>query len=96
MNGSRISKHEEESVRMVDKCYFCRGKVRMELVTIDYRWGSRLFVIEGVPAGVCHQCGERYLGSDVYRELEHLVTAGEQPKARTLVDILSFHESSAA
>jgi YgiT-type zinc finger domain-containing protein len=81
---------------MVDKCYFCKGKVRMELVTIDYRWGNRLFVIEGVPAGVCRQCGEKYLESGVYRELERLVTTEEQPRTRATVDILSFEESSAA
>ena len=81
---------------MVDKCYFCKGKVHSEPVTIDYRWGDHLFVIEGVPAGVCHQCGEKYLQSGVYRELERLVTSGEQPRARVTVDILSFEESSAA
>jgi len=81
---------------MVDRCYFCKGKVRKELATIDYRWGDRLFVIEDVPAGVCHQCGEKYLESGVYKELERLVKSGEQSRAKVTVDVVSFEESSAA
>jgi YgiT-type zinc finger domain-containing protein len=69
---------------MVTKCCFCKGKVRGERVTIDYRWGERLFVIEDVPAGLCHQCGEKYLDSAVYRELENLVRRGD-PRQRSEV-----------
>ncbi len=77
---------------MVSRCYFCKGKVREERVTIDYRWGDRLFVIEDVPAGICHQCGERYLESNVYKELELLVRRGEPPLARVTVDVLAFED----
>ena len=80
---------------MVDNCYFCKGKVRKENVTMDYRWGNCLFVIEEVPAGVCHQCGEKYLESALYKELERLVKSGEQPMARVTVDVLAFHASAA-
>ena len=57
---------------MLDQCYFCRGKVIQQQVTIDYRWGDTLVVIKDVPAGLCQQCGEKYISSDVYKQLERL------------------------
>jgi YgiT-type zinc finger domain-containing protein len=95
-NGKQTWRHEREKYRMVTKCYFCKGKVREEHVTIDYRWGDRLFVVEDVPAGLCHQCGEKYLDSEVYRELEHLVRRGEKPMGRVTVDVLTFEDASPA
>jgi len=78
---------------MVTKCYFCKGKVREERVSIDYRLGDRLFVMEGVPAGLCHQCREKYLESTVYREMERLMRRGDQPMARVTVDVLAFEDA---
>jgi len=75
---------------MVTRCYFCRGKVRRARVTIDYRWGKELFVIEDVPAGLCDQCGEKYMDAAVYRELETLVKKDVHPMARVTVDVLAY------
>jgi YgiT-type zinc finger domain-containing protein len=81
---------------MVSKCYFCQGKVRQERVTIDYRWGNHLFVIEDVPAGLCDQCGEKYLVGTVYEELERLVRKVEKPIAQVTVDVLAYETQPAA
>jgi YgiT-type zinc finger domain-containing protein len=81
---------------MVSKCYFCQGKVRQERVTIDYRWGDHLFVIEDVPAGLCDQCGEKYLESTVYEELERLVRKDGEPMVRVTVDVLAYEAQPAA
>jgi YgiT-type zinc finger domain-containing protein len=70
-NGMQIGRRERR-LRMVDKYYFCKAKVVQQQVTIDYRWGDDLVVIRDVPAGVCEQCGEKYLESGVYKELERL------------------------
>ncbi|MBI3246017.1 MAG: YgiT-type zinc finger protein [Deltaproteobacteria bacterium] len=29
-------------------------------MTVDFRWGEKLTIIENVPAKVCNECGERY------------------------------------
>lgn len=79
---------------MVSKCYFCKGSVRKARVTIDYRWGKELFVIEDVPAGVCDQCGEKYLDGSVYKELETLVRTDARPTATLTVDVLAYEEGS--
>jgi YgiT-type zinc finger domain-containing protein len=81
---------------MVSKCYFCQGKIRRERVTIDYRRGDDLFVIEDVPAGLCDQCGEKYLESTVYEELERLVRKDGEPMARVTVDVLAYEAQPAA
>ncbi len=81
---------------MIDKCYFCKGKVVQEQVSIDYRWGENLVVIKNVPSGVCQQCGEKYLTSKVYKELESLTKSKGHLMGKMTVDILSFEESTAA
>ena len=81
---------------MYEKCYFCKGKVIKKQVTIDYRWGEDLVVIKDVPAGVCQQCGEKYLESGVYKELECLAKSKSRVTGTMKVDILNFDSSIAA
>ncbi len=81
---------------MLDKCYFCRGEVTEQQITIDYRWGDTLVVIRDVPAGVCQQCGEKYLASGVYKELERLAKGKSHLMGKMTVDILAFQASVAA
>ncbi len=81
---------------MLEKCFFCKGRVIRQRVTLDYRWGDALAVITNVPAGVCRQCGERYLSSDVYKELERLAMTKSHLTGKLSVDVLAFEASSAA
>ncbi|MBI3354204.1 MAG: type II toxin-antitoxin system MqsA family antitoxin [Nitrospirae bacterium] len=81
---------------MLDKCYFCKGNVVEQHVNIDYRWGETLVVIKDVPAGVCRQCGEKYLSSEVYKELEILAKSKSHLMGKLTVDILAYETSSAA
>jgi hypothetical protein len=53
-------------------------------------------VIKDVPAGVCHQCGEKYLASDVYKELEKLAKSKSHLLGKMTVDILAFEASPVA
>ena len=46
---------------VTETCDFCvRGILEEKHVTVDFRWGGKLMIIEHVPAKVCHECGERY------------------------------------
>jgi len=39
-----------------ETCYFCvRGILEEKRVTVDFRWGDRLVIIENVPAKVCNE-----------------------------------------
>jgi YgiT-type zinc finger domain-containing protein len=56
-----------------ETCYFCmRGVVEEKHVTVDFRWGDKLVIIENVPAKVCNECGERYYAATVVRQMEQL------------------------
>lgn len=81
---------------MLDKCFFCKAKVSQKQVTLDYRWGDNLVVIKDVPAYVCQQCGEKYLKSEVYKDLEILVKSKDSQTDKITVDVLTFENSVAA
>ena len=81
---------------MVKSCYNCKAHVIQQLTTIDYRWGDSLVVIKDVPAGVCEQCGEKYLDSDVNKELERLARSRDHFTEKMTVDILAYGERAAA
>lgn len=95
-SGRQIGEREREVKKMIDKCYFCKGKVVQQHIDIDYRWGDTLVVIKNVPAGVCQQCGEKYLSSEVYKELERLAKSKSHLRGKLTVDILAYETSSAA
>jgi len=54
-----------------------------------------LVIIKDVPAAVCQQCGEEYLSSSVYKELERLAKSKNHIMDKMTVDVLVFEESSA-
>ena len=79
-------------MRMLTKCYFCGGKVKEESVAVDFWWGEKLVIIKNVPAKVCQQCGEKFFGAGVYKEMESLVHREKKPFARVSVDVMNFKE----
>jgi len=74
---------EKNSSRAGETCYFCRrGFLEEKHVTVDFRWGKRLVIIENVPAKVCNECGERYYAARVVRQMEQI--AKERRKEREI------------
>jgi len=59
-------------------CAFCGGIVKEKKVELDYRYKGNLYIIEKVPAGVCRQCGEKYLTASVAEEIERRIHAQEK------------------
>ena len=52
------------------KCFFCNSEI--EPITVgnfDFRWEGDLYVIKGVPAGLCVQCGEKYISAEASKKL---------------------------
>jgi YgiT-type zinc finger domain-containing protein len=93
--GEGLENEEAGELEMVKKCYFCKGRVQKEEVTVDYRWGGTLVVIKGVPAGVCQQCGEKYIESNVYKGMEGLAKNKSHLQGRMSVDVLEFEGARA-
>ena len=79
------------------ECYFCKGKIEEKYVTVDYRWGDSLTVIEKVPAGVCEQCGERYYDAKIAREMEQIALSSQpKPERYITVPVQEFQLSAVA
>ena len=93
--GKGLENKEAREFKMIHRCYFCKGRVVEEEVTVDYRWGDTLVVIKGVPAGICQQCGEKYIDSSVYKEMEKLAKNRSHLLGKMSVDILEFEGASA-
>ena len=93
--GAGLENEETGDLEMIYKCYFCKGRVHKGEVTVDYRWGDTLVVIKGVPAGICQQCGEKYIDSGVYKGMERLAKDKSHLMSRISVDVLEFEAASA-
>lgn len=57
----------------MSKYYFCKRKTEIKNVSVDFRWGDKLFIVKNVPVEVCAQCGERYYSAEVSKKLDTLV-----------------------
>jgi len=78
-NGSK----ERNQPTAGETCYFCsRGTLEEKHVTVDFRWGEQLVIIENVPANVCNECGERYYAAKIVRQMEQI--AKERRKEREI------------
>jgi len=65
----------------METCYFCRkGILEDKKVTVDFRWGNKLTVIEEVPVKVCNECGEKYYSAEVSKEMEKIAIEGKEEK----------------
>ncbi|MEW6173022.1 MAG: type II toxin-antitoxin system MqsA family antitoxin [Bacillota bacterium] len=76
-------------------CSFCGGPVEEQLVNVDYRTKAGLIIIENVPAGVCHQCGEQYYTARVAKVMEKLAVIEGPDFKTTTVPVREFSESAA-
>ena len=55
-------------------CFFCGGEMKKITVgNFDYRLEGQLYVIKKVPAGLCQQCGEKYIEAEVGRKMNQLI-----------------------
>ena len=70
-------------------CYFCKGTTEIKKITVDFRWGDQLFIVENVPVEICSQCGERYYSAKVSHKLDDIVKKGnsESQKPRKTLEI---------
>lgn len=70
-------------------CYFCGGEVREQVIEIEFRWKGNLYLIEGVPTGICQQCGEKYFTAEVSKAIDRSVEEGHV-KRRVEIPVLEI------
>lgn len=64
----------EKRKKYPSRCSVCGGRVVERLETLSYPGPGELpRVITGVPAGVCEQCGEKYLRPEVIADIERIL-----------------------
>jgi YgiT-type zinc finger domain-containing protein len=68
-------------------CSFCVGEVTEDKVELDYRYRGELFIFQNVPAGVCQQCGEKYLPAKVAKEIERRIQTKEKWDKTILIPV---------
>lgn len=76
-------------------CSFCGGEVQEEIVELDYRYKGKLFVFRDVPAGVCQQCGEKYLTAHTAKAIEREMEVESAQRETIAVPVIPFPESVA-
>jgi YgiT-type zinc finger domain-containing protein len=94
-NGKRVFADGGSHEKAYNKCHFCGGRVTEQRVVVDYRWGEDLLaIIEDVPAGVCHTCGERYFNAEVVKAMEE--TAQSRSRDRRTIECRCANSRSRA
>ena len=59
-------------------------------MTVDFRRGKNLIVVEGVPVGVCDRCRQRYYDGKVVDSLERILSQHRKPRRTVKVPVLQF------
>ena len=81
-------------MRSFADCTFCGGEVAETGIDYDYRRKGQLLIMKNVPAGVCRQCGEKYFGPDVLRQMDQryydIVDCRQKPEEVVEVPTVSF------
>jgi YgiT-type zinc finger domain-containing protein len=77
-------------------CSFCGGEVTVRKVELDYRHKGELYVFRQVPAGVCQQCGEKYLTADIAKTIEHTIQTRQRWDETIAVPVANFESAAMA
>ncbi|HXG20496.1 MAG TPA: type II toxin-antitoxin system MqsA family antitoxin [Methylomirabilota bacterium] len=64
----------------MDRCFSCRGKIKKKAIRHVHQWGERVFIFKNVPAEVCSQCGETYLGPETLEKIDEVVASSPDPE----------------
>ncbi|MBI5560994.1 MAG: type II toxin-antitoxin system MqsA family antitoxin [Deltaproteobacteria bacterium] len=71
------------------KCVICKqGETRPGKATVTLERNGTTLVVKGVPANVCANCGEEYVGEEITARL--LDTAEEVAKKGVQVDVREY------
>lgn len=76
-------------------CSFCGGEVKEESVELDYRYKGKLYIFQNVPAGVCQQCGEKYLTAKTAKRIEDRIHSKDKWSKTIAVPVEVFTDDVA-
>lgn len=73
-------------------CYFCGGEVQEQHVSREIWWQGKLHLIEGVPVGVCSQCGQKVVLPVVAKSIDQILGGQTTPDHFVQVPTFRFRE----
>jgi len=59
-------------------CKICGSEIKLESVNLEEFEGGKLYLMEGVPAYVCHNCGETWVPNEVIEEFEKMMKVAKE------------------
>ena len=71
-------------------CAECGGTLRTRSITHTQAWGGKLYRLENVPARVCAQCGEVWLGAEVSQWIDQMIQEQPAPARYEQVPVFVF------
>lgn len=71
-----------------DPCSVCGAAVQHKTITYTQELEGRVYLVRGVPAEVCSQCGEVYLSPDTVDALQATIETGTAPE---ILEVPVFH-----
>ena len=78
----------------VGKCPICGGETKEDVVEVQENIKGKFYIIKGVKAEVCVQCGERMYSIDDMRRMEEIREKIIERKIKPIevrkVEVLSF------
>jgi YgiT-type zinc finger domain-containing protein len=84
-SGSLRAGSENEEAEMSIQCPLCGGERSPGLATFTAELGFGVVVVRHVPATVCEQCGEEWIGDRVAEQLEAMVETARSSHASVAV-----------
>ena len=76
------------------KCFACHNQMKKKAITVDLRVGSKLLIIERVPATVCEHCGEKVFTLAIARKLQDLGRRRTKPRRVRKIPVFTMKESA--
>jgi YgiT-type zinc finger domain-containing protein len=76
-NRLKMDQFRGEDKMRVDKCPICGGETKEDVVEVQENIKGKFYIIKGVKAEVCVQCGERMYSIDdmtVLRQVEKVAS----------------------
>jgi len=79
------------------ECHVCGERMQERLIRQDFWIKEKLLVVEGVPAGVCPQCGEKVVRAEVGRQIAALLVDPDRLRqTQTMsVPVIRFEKAAA-
>lgn len=63
-------------------CEVCGGPLVLEKVNLEDYQGGKLYMMEGVPAYVCQECGEIWVPEPIMSEFEKMIETAKRRPAK--------------